>query len=94
MRLARTTALYAGITPPMGGVFVRPNRPGDAAESRRALLAADYETLHERFLGSPPHDQASIRRLVEVDYVNRLAQVALAPDGSGVRVAPLRGRDG
>jgi GNAT superfamily N-acetyltransferase len=75
-------------------VFVRPIRPGDAAELRRALLAADYETLHERFLGSPPHDQASIRRLVEVDYLNRLALVAFAPDGSGVGVARYEGETG
>jgi acetyltransferase len=68
-------------------VFIRPIRPGDAAELRRALATADYETLHARFLGSPPHQEASIRRLVEVDYANRLALVAVAPDGTGVGVA-------
>jgi GNAT superfamily N-acetyltransferase len=68
-------------------VFIRPIRPGDAAGLRRALETADYETLHARFLGSPPHGEASIRRLVEVDYVNRLALVAFGPDGTGVGVA-------
>lgn len=68
-------------------VFVRPIRPGDAAELRRALSAADDQTLHARFLGSPPRREVSIRRLVEVDYVNRLALVAFAPDGTGVGVA-------
>lgn len=68
-------------------VFIRPIRPGDADEMRRALATADYETLHARFLGSPPHQEAAIRRLVEVDYVNRLALVAFASDGTGVGVA-------
>jgi acetyltransferase len=68
-------------------VFIRPIRPGDAAGMRQALATADYETLHSRFLGSPPHQEASIRRLVEVDYVNRMALVAFAPDGTGVGVA-------
>jgi GNAT superfamily N-acetyltransferase len=68
-------------------VFVRPIRPGDAAELRRALSTADGQTLHARFVGSPPRGEVSIRRLVEVDYVNRLALVAFAPDGAGVGVA-------
>jgi L-amino acid N-acyltransferase YncA len=68
-------------------VVIRPIRPGDAAELRRALATADGQTLHARFLGAPPHSEAAIRRLVEVDYVDRLALVAIAPDGTGVGVA-------
>ncbi len=75
-------------------VFVRPIRPSDEAELRRNLATADEETLHARFLGSPPHDDASIRRLVEVDYTSRLALVALAPDGTGVGVARYEGQPG
>jgi GNAT superfamily N-acetyltransferase len=75
-------------------VFIRPIRPGDAAELRRAIAAADQQTLYARFLGSPPHDEASIRRLVEVDYVHRLALVAFAPDGTGVGVARYEGASG
>jgi GNAT superfamily N-acetyltransferase len=68
-------------------VFIRPIRPSDAAQLRRALSTADGQTLHARFLGSPPHSDVAIRRLVEVDYVNRLALVAFSPDGAGVGVA-------
>ena len=75
-------------------VFIRPIRPGDATELRRALATADAATLYARFLGSPPHDETSIRRLVEVDYVNRLALVAFAPDGTGVGVARYEGGKG
>ena len=75
-------------------VFIRPIRPTDAAELRRAIAAADEQTLHTRFLGAPPHDEASIRRLAEVDYVHRLALVAFAPDGSGVGVARYEGACG
>lgn len=75
-------------------VLIRPIRPGDAVELRRALAAADHATLHARFLGSPPHDEASIRRLVEVDYVVRLALVAFASDGMGVGIARYEGKAG
>ena len=75
-------------------VFIRPIRPDDAAELRRAIATADQQTLYARFLGSPPHDEASIRRLVEVDYVHRLALVAIAPDGTGAGVARYEGASG
>jgi len=75
-------------------VFIRPIRPGDAAELSRAIATADQQTLYARFLGSPPHDEASIRRLVEVDYVHRLALVAFAPDGTGAGIARYEGASG
>jgi GNAT superfamily N-acetyltransferase len=75
-------------------VFIRPIRPGDFGELRRAIAAADQQTLYARFLGSPPHDEASIRRLVEVDYVHRLALVAFAPDGTGAGIARYEGASG
>jgi L-amino acid N-acyltransferase YncA len=75
-------------------VLVRPIRPSDADEMRRALTTADAETLRARFMGSPPHTEASIRRLVEVDYVHRLALVALTPGGTGVGIARYEGRTG
>lgn len=75
-------------------IAIRPIRPGDTEGLRTALATADYETLHARFLGSPPHDEASIRRLVEVDYESRLALVAFAPDGTGVAVARYEGQPG
>ena len=61
-------------------VFIRPIRPSDAGELRNALATADPATLRGRFLGSPPHRAAAIQKLVEVDYVHRLALVAFAPD--------------
>jgi GNAT superfamily N-acetyltransferase len=75
-------------------VSIRPIQPGDAADLRQALVTADDETLYARFLGSPPHDEVSIRRLVEVDYVYRLALVGFAPDGTGVGVARYEGEIG
>ena len=75
-------------------VFIRPIRPDDAAEMRRAIATADAETLYARFLGSSPHGDAAIGRLVEVDYVNRLALVAFAPDGTGVGIARYEGEVG
>lgn len=75
-------------------VSIRPIRPSDAAQLRLALATADYATLRARFLGSPPHDEATVRRLVEVDYSSRLALVAFAPDGTGVGVARYEGETG
>ncbi len=72
-------------------VFVRPIRPTDADELRRAIAAADPETLHARFLGSPPHNARSIHHLVEVDYLHRLALVACDTAEVGVGVARYEG---
>ena len=75
-------------------VFIRPIRPGDVGELRRAIATADEETLHARFLGLPPEDEASVQRLVQVDYLSRLALVAFAPDGTGAAVARYEGQPG
>jgi GNAT superfamily N-acetyltransferase len=75
-------------------VFIRPIRPGDAAALRNALATADHETLYARFLGSPPHKAAAIQKLVEVDYVNRLALVAVTPEGTGAGIARYEGKPG
>jgi GNAT superfamily N-acetyltransferase len=72
-------------------ICIRPIRPDDVGDLRAAIAHADPGTLHARFLGSPPQDAASIHRLVEVDYVNRLALVAFAPDGTGVGIARYEG---
>ncbi len=75
-------------------VFVRPIQAGDADEMRRALETADPDTLRARFMGSAPHTDAAVRRLVEVDYVHRLALVAFTRDGTGVGIARYEGREG
>lgn len=72
-------------------VFIRPVRPDDAPALRRAIETADPDTLRTRFLGAPPHDEASIARLVTVDYDRRLALAAFAPDGIGVAIARYEG---
>lgn len=81
--LERTVALLDGRE-----AFIRPVLPGDAAALRKAVDRADPETLRTRFLGgSPPRSEKAFERLVCVDYVRRLALVALAPDGQGVGIA-------
>ena len=75
-------------------VTVRPVLPGDAAELAEAIAHADPETLRMRFLGGrPPAGPASIRHLVELDYVERFALAAFGPDGRGVAIARYE-RDG
>jgi len=72
-------------------VSIRPIRPTDAVELRSAIAAADPETLHARFLGAAPHDARSIQHLVEVDYVHRMALVAIDSANVGVGVARYQG---
>lgn len=76
-------------------VAIRPILPSDADQLREAIAHADPETLRARFLGGkPPTDDATIQHLVCVDYVHRLALVALDRDGTGVAVARYEGREG
>jgi len=75
-------------------VLIRPVRANDAAELGRAIATADPELLYARFLGAPPHDDASIRELVEIDYVHRLALAAFSDDGAGVGIARYEGQPG
>jgi GNAT superfamily N-acetyltransferase len=76
-------------------VQVRPILPSDADQLRDAIEHADAETLRSRFLGGkPPTDDATIQRLVCVDYVHRLALVALDSDGTGAGIARYEGNDG
>lgn len=73
-------------------VHVRPIRPDDLDELRRAIRDADPETLRSRFLGGrPPQTDEELRRLVEVDHVTREAFVALTPEGRGVGIARYEG---
>lgn len=78
-------------------VLLRPILPEDEAELRRAVAAADPETLRMRFLGGrPPQSDADFQHLVQVDYDDRFAVVAVDPDGQGAGIARyerLRGRE-
>lgn len=76
-------------------VHVRPVTPDDLGELRRAIANADPETLYQRFLGAaPPHTHASLRRLVELDYRQRLAVAAFEARGHGVAIARYEGAPG
>lgn len=69
-------------------VQLRPILPSDEEQLRAAVAQADPETLRMRFLGGrPPQTDADFDHLVRVDYVDRLAVVAVAPDGTGVGLA-------
>lgn len=68
-------------------VEIRPVLPSDAAELAEAIRTADSETLHARFLGSPPPlTKATLDTLTRLDYVNRFALVARSR-GRGVAIA-------
>ncbi len=70
-------------------VLIRPILPGDAPELADAIQTADADTLHSRFLGAAPRvTQALLAHLTVVDYVHRLALVAIDPaTGQGVAIA-------
>ena len=69
-------------------VWVRPVRPSDVDELRRAISEADPETLRRRFLGGrAPQTDAELSRLVEVDHTSREAIAAFDDTGRGVGIA-------
>jgi len=70
-------------------VFIRPILPGDAPELAEAIRTADAETIHRRFMGGRPHVTPELMAyLTHVDYIRRLALVAIDPTRErGVAVA-------
>ncbi len=73
-------------------VFLRPILPADSDEIARALEQADAKTLLHRFFTAAPHlGPKQIHYLAEVDYVRRLALVAIDDEGHGVGVARYEG---
>lgn len=69
-------------------VLLRPILPSDEQQLREAVGRADPETLRMRFLGGrPPVSDADFAHLVNLDYVDRLAVVAVTRDGTGVGIA-------
>jgi GNAT superfamily N-acetyltransferase len=76
-------------------VFVRPIVPADLDALRVAIVNADSQTIHDRFLGGRrPTDERTLVRLTTVDYAHRLALVAFGPDGLGVAIARYEGTAG
>jgi acetyltransferase len=69
-------------------VVCRPIAPNDAEALRRAILAADPETIRLRFLGGrPPMSQKQLHTLVDVDHLRREALVACTDEGRLVGIA-------
>jgi GNAT superfamily N-acetyltransferase len=70
-------------------VFVRPIIPADRGPLAYAIRTADPDTVHRRFLGSPPRVTPQLLTyLCTVDYRHRFALVAIDPaTGAGIAVA-------
>jgi RimJ/RimL family protein N-acetyltransferase len=68
---------------------IRPIVPEDRDQLEHAIRTADPDTMHRRFLGSPPRiTPALLTRLCTVDYRKRFALVAVDPrTGDGIAVA-------
>jgi GNAT superfamily N-acetyltransferase len=63
-------------------IFVRPVVPADARHLKEAADRADEETLYYRFFTPRPNlGPRRLAYLTELDYVWRLALVAVGPDG-------------
>ncbi|MFC4071871.1 GNAT family N-acetyltransferase [Actinoplanes subglobosus] len=74
-------------------VFVRPIIPADRGPLAYAIRTADPDTVHRRFLGSPPRITPQLLTyLCTVDYRRRFALVAIDPEtGAGIAVARYEG---
>ncbi|MFD1364172.1 GNAT family N-acetyltransferase [Actinoplanes sichuanensis] len=70
-------------------VFVRPIVPADRGPLAHAIRTADPDTVHRRFLGSPPRITPQLlTHLCTVDYRRRFALVAIDPaTGAGIAIA-------
>ncbi|MCM4084357.1 GNAT family N-acetyltransferase [Paractinoplanes hotanensis] len=70
-------------------VHLRPVLPTDTAQLADAIRTADPDTLHRRFVGSPPPVTPTLlAHLCTVDYCRRFALVATDPStGRGIGIA-------
>ncbi|HSJ70298.1 MAG TPA: GNAT family N-acetyltransferase [Acidimicrobiia bacterium] len=68
-------------------MFLRPIVPEDVARIGNAFEHADIDTIRRRFFtAAPPTDRAHLEYLARVDYVRRLALVAMDADGDSVGI--------
>jgi GNAT superfamily N-acetyltransferase len=75
-------------------IAIRPVVPADARHLKEAIDSADAETLYYRFFTARPNlGPRRLAYLTEVDYVWRLALVAVGPDGP-VAIARYEGSPG
>ncbi len=76
-------------------VFIRPVVPQDEARMVHAFEFGDGDTIRRRFLtGTPPSRPNQIRYLVTVDYIWRMALVAMDEAGNSVGIGRYEGRQG
>ena len=74
-----------------GPVWVRPIRPADGPELRRAFEHLSAQSRYRRFFtGMPMLSDALVRRLTEVDHVDEEALVAVPDEGSRTIVGVAR----
>jgi GNAT superfamily N-acetyltransferase len=79
-----------------GGVriFVRPIAPIDANRVAHALEFGDPDTIQRRFLtGAPPKGHGAVEYLVTLDYVWRLALIAMDDEGNSIGVGRYEGSE-
>jgi GNAT superfamily N-acetyltransferase len=68
-------------------MFIRPIVPEDIARIENAFEHADIDTIRRRFFtAAPPTDRAHLEYLARVDYVRRLALVAMDADGDSIGI--------
>ena len=71
-------------------IWIRPIVPEDVARIAFAFEHADIETIRRRFFtAAPPTDRAHLEYLATVDYVGRLALVAMDEAGDSVGIGRL-----
>ena len=68
-------------------VFVRPMVPDDVSRIAHAFEVADIDTIRRRFFtGAPPTDRTHLEYLANVDFVRRLALLAMDEHGDSIGV--------
>jgi len=73
-------------------IFLRPIAPVDSGRMEHALRFGDSETIQRRFLtGAPPKGRGVIEYLVTLDYVWRLALVAMDEEGNSIGIGRYEG---
>ncbi len=68
-------------------IWLRPIIPDDSIRLAHAFAHADIDTIRRRFFtGAPPSDAEHLAYLATVDYVRRLALVAMDADGNSIGI--------
>jgi acetyltransferase len=76
-------------------IWVRPIVPEDVVRIEYAFAHADIDTIRRRFFtAAPPTDRAHLEYLANVDYVKRLALVAMDEEGNSVGIGRLEATEG